>query len=476
MASTPSFFLNSLQLLGLSLQRPAKTEAQSWRLVIGLSLSAKSSTSRPTAPRRPSSSAKCGPMRTATWSKFKHFFCTSRLLVACNNASTVALPCASMKASGTYCTSWNNAERASSCTFRRCSWLHWRCSGGTSCASKTASRDGTKPQRTATWAQASAEQHRAKVPQRSIRNSMSSCEFVSATDAVLLWAPPLLLPAFAPKPAYAGRACSCSPSSSLMTPVSWRTFLLASPTACPSSSAMSPELAKSGRFSSRLEMYINNTIMSLRKILSLKRYPRERTASIKSLKHSMTSSWPSASAAPCQSNSKTFHNTSAATSSTSEPNKFTRITWTKFDISPLLVICLASGRYSDMSRMAPRVITMASGLSSALKDADSASITCDCLRIRKFGVPESATACISGWCGLSSTLSSSSPKRDQHASVCATSILILSLVAFLSSSTRRASGSSAEAAAAAAASSSEGGRAYDSTPTRILIKLGRKWP
>jgi len=34
---------------------------------------------------------------------------------------------------------------------------------------------------------------------------------------------------------------------------------------------MRPVLAKSGRFSARLEMYMSSTIMSFRKILSLKR-------------------------------------------------------------------------------------------------------------------------------------------------------------------------------------------------------------
>mmetsp|Transcript_95670 Transcript_95670/g.274720 ORF Transcript_95670/g.274720 Transcript_95670/m.274720 type:complete len:309 (-) Transcript_95670:559-1485(-) len=306
------------------------------------------------------------------------------------------LPLASMKASGTYCTNWKSEERASSWTFRRCSVLHWRCSGGVSWRSNTASRDGTNPHWMATWAHSSEEQHRDKVPQRSIRNSMSSCEFVSATDAVLLWPPPVPpLPLGPPKPAYGLELWL--PKSSFKTPDSCNAFLRLSPTAWLNSNAMSPVLANSGRFSSRFEMYINNTIISFLKILSLNRYPRDRTASMKSLKQSTTSSCPRASAAPSQSNSKTFHNTSAATSSTSEPSKFTRMTCTKFEIKPLFVICLANGLYNDMSRMAPKVITIASGLSSDLKEADKASITWDCRRIRRLGVPESATAWMRGW-------------------------------------------------------------------------------
>ena len=72
--------------------------------------------------------------------------------------------------------------------------------------------------------------------------------------------------------------------------------------------------------------------------------------------------------------------------------------------------------------MAPKVITMDSGESSDLKEAETASITLDCLNIRKFGVPESATAWIKGWLGKSSTESSSKPKRAQQAKVWATSI------------------------------------------------------
>mmetsp|Transcript_15743 Transcript_15743/g.34409 ORF Transcript_15743/g.34409 Transcript_15743/m.34409 type:complete len:200 (+) Transcript_15743:1818-2417(+) len=199
---------------------------------------------------------------------------------------------------------------------------------------------------------------------------MSSCEFVSATEATRLCFPSLLglLPRLGP-------GLSSSPSNSRKTPESWRTFLLASPPAWLSSKAMRPVFAKRGRFSSLLEMYIRRTIMSFRKILSLKRYPRERTAPMKSRKHSTTSSWPRASLAACQSSSRTFQSTSAATRSTSEPNKLTRITCTKFEISPLLVICLARGLYKDMSRIAPSVMITASGLSSALKEEESASST-----------------------------------------------------------------------------------------------------
>mmetsp|Transcript_9174 Transcript_9174/g.24353 ORF Transcript_9174/g.24353 Transcript_9174/m.24353 type:complete len:235 (+) Transcript_9174:35-739(+) len=234
---------------------------------------------------------------------------------------------------------------------------------------------------------------------------------------------------------------------------------------------MSPVLAKRARFSTRLAAYISSTIMSFLKILSLNRYPLVSAASMKSLKASMMSAWPRASAAPSKSSSSTFQRTSAATSSTSEPSRFTRTTCTRLDMRPQLVICFDRGRYSDMSRMAPSVITIASGLSSFRKEAESASITCECRRILRLGVPASATAWISGWSGCGSTLSSSSPKRDQHASVCATSMRMRSKRARRSSKMRSASAWSPPEGA-----SSSGGKEYCSTLTRTLMKAGRWWP
>mmetsp|Transcript_2726 Transcript_2726/g.6422 ORF Transcript_2726/g.6422 Transcript_2726/m.6422 type:complete len:208 (+) Transcript_2726:1147-1770(+) len=177
MASTPSFLRNSRALSGHSLHMVARTEAHICLEVMGLSLSVNSSTKVPTAPSWPRFSAKCRPMRTATCSRCRHFFCTSRLRVACSSCNTVPFPWASMKASGIYCTSWKSAAKASNCTCLRCSWLHFCCSVGGS-ASKHSSKDSTRPQRTATSAHCSEEQHRAKVPHSSVRNSMSSCVLV----------------------------------------------------------------------------------------------------------------------------------------------------------------------------------------------------------------------------------------------------------------------------------------------------------
>mmetsp|Transcript_24789 Transcript_24789/g.70791 ORF Transcript_24789/g.70791 Transcript_24789/m.70791 type:complete len:265 (+) Transcript_24789:1238-2032(+) len=264
MASTPSFFRNSRRLSAFSAQRPARTDAHSWRLLIELSLSAKSSTSCPTAPNAPSSVANEGPWRTATCSKFRHFVCTSRLLVMWSSCKTDAHPSASVNAAGTHCTSWNNADRPSNCTFRRCSWLHCRCSGVPSCASSTVfNKNWTKPHSTAISAQACAEQQRARVPQSNMRNSMSSCAFVSTT----MPPPPDLVALLR----FSTGKPLLSPVRSGDIPASSRNFRCGSPRALLSKSANKPVLAKRGRFSSRLEMYINNTIMSLRKILSLKR-------------------------------------------------------------------------------------------------------------------------------------------------------------------------------------------------------------
>mmetsp|Transcript_71250 Transcript_71250/g.186816 ORF Transcript_71250/g.186816 Transcript_71250/m.186816 type:complete len:247 (-) Transcript_71250:463-1203(-) len=243
---------------------PARTEAQSWRLLMGLSLSTKSSMRRPTAPSCPSSVANSGSMRTATCSRCRHFFCTSRLRVWPSSCRTTALPPASMNAWGMNCTRWKSAERASSCTFRRCSWLHCRWSCGACCGSRTVRRPGTKSRFTATCAQASEEQHRARVPQSSIRNSMSSCTLVRATAAGVT---PCLLPV-------AALPCSAMLPPALLTdsamrPDSWSALRCCSETAWLRSNAMSPVLAKRGRFSSRLEMYMRSTIMSFRKILSL---------------------------------------------------------------------------------------------------------------------------------------------------------------------------------------------------------------
>mmetsp|Transcript_6591 Transcript_6591/g.19355 ORF Transcript_6591/g.19355 Transcript_6591/m.19355 type:complete len:243 (-) Transcript_6591:1070-1798(-) len=239
---------------------PARTEAQSWRLLMGLSLSTKSSMRRPTAPICPSSVANSGSMRTVTCSRWRHFFCTSLLRVWLSSCRTTEQPLPSRNAWGMNCTRWKSAESASSCTFRRCSWLHARWSGGACCGSRTERSPGTKSRFIATWAHSSEEQHRASVPQSSIRNSMSSCTLVSATAAGA--AVPCLRVAVAP--------CSARlPVASAMRPDSWSALRCASETAWLRSSAMSPVLAKRGRFSSRLEMYMRSTIMSFRKILSL---------------------------------------------------------------------------------------------------------------------------------------------------------------------------------------------------------------
>jgi len=144
------------------------------------------------------------------------------------------------------------------------------------------------------------------------------------------------------------------------------------------------------------------------------------------------------------------------------------MTWMRLEMRPQLVICRASGRYRDMSRIAPSVMTIASGLSSALKEAESASMTWDCLKIRRLGVPESATACMSDWFGRRSTLSSSSPKRAQQARVWATSMRTPSYVDLLSSKLRLASWSSAFEWL-----SSAGGSVNVSTLTNALRKGGK---
>mmetsp|Transcript_9175 Transcript_9175/g.24356 ORF Transcript_9175/g.24356 Transcript_9175/m.24356 type:complete len:228 (-) Transcript_9175:10-693(-) len=185
MVSTPSFFRNSRTLSGWSLQSPAITEAQSWRAPMGLSRSAKNSTSSPTAPSLPSSSRNSWPILRATCMTVRHFFCTSRLRVAWSSLSTTSFPCACRNVSGTYCTRWKSAESTSSCTLRRCSMLHSLWSGGSTSGSRCSRSEGTRPQRVATCAHSSAEQHFDSVPHRSIRNSMSSWELVSITKGPL---------------------------------------------------------------------------------------------------------------------------------------------------------------------------------------------------------------------------------------------------------------------------------------------------
>mmetsp|Transcript_104297 Transcript_104297/g.164557 ORF Transcript_104297/g.164557 Transcript_104297/m.164557 type:complete len:231 (-) Transcript_104297:910-1602(-) len=228
------------------------------------------------------------------------------------------LPLALMNASGMYCTNRKSADKASNCIFRLCSCDHCRWSAGNLLESKYDSKDCTKRQSFATWAHFSLEQHLANVPHNSIRNSISSCEFDKARVPCLLV--PLNISAV-DRP-MDGLVCN----NLSRRPLACKVFLQGSVIAWHNNNAIKPVVAKNSLFSTRFEMYIRSTIISFLKILSLKRYPLVKTASIKSRKDSITSACPKASAAPSQSSSRTFQRTSAATRSTSDPNKFTRMT------------------------------------------------------------------------------------------------------------------------------------------------------